>query len=82
MDDVITQHSLFRPKRSRSETKADTTDHSARAIIGAEAKRREAKTARLRKARLEIEAMNPPEPAPAKPRRGKPAASRRRQSSM
>jgi hypothetical protein len=47
---------LFKPKPSRTETKADVTTEAARSIIGAEAARREAKTARLREARLEAEA--------------------------
>jgi len=41
-------HALFKPVRS----KADITDHQAKAIIQAEAVQREAKTARLRLARL------------------------------
>jgi len=44
------------PKPSKAETKADTTDRIARGIIGAEAEKREIKTARLRRARLEREA--------------------------
>lgn len=44
------------PARSKAESKADATDHAARAIIGAEARSREAKTRRLRQARLEREA--------------------------
>lgn len=62
----ITQHNLFKPARSKAESKAQTTDNAARAIIGDEAARREAKTAKLRQARLESEAKAAAEPAPAK----------------
>jgi len=46
----------FRPVGSRAESKAQTTDHAFRAIVSADAKRREAVTAKLRQARLEQEA--------------------------
>jgi hypothetical protein len=62
----MTQHNLFKPARSKAESKAQTTDNAARAIIGDEAARREAKTAKLRQARLESEAKAAAEPAPAK----------------
>lgn len=68
MDSAIPAANLFKPRQSKAETKADTTDHAARAIITAEAERRDAKTARLRQARLEREAMQPPAAAPARPR--------------
>lgn len=58
------QNDVFRPLRSRTETKAATTDNAARAIIDAEAARRETKTAKLRQARLESEARAAAEPAP------------------
>ena len=76
MDRAIAEHSLFRPKPSKAETKADITDHAARAIIGNEAALREAKTARLRQARLENEAKLAAAPASAGQQRGK-AAKRR-----
>lgn len=82
MSGVITEHSLFKPKPSKAESKADVTNHTARAIIGAEAERREAKTARLRQARLENEAKQAENPEPVKTRRAKPAAARRAKSSM
>lgn len=47
---------LFRHTLSRAETKAEITDRNARAIADAETAHREAKTARLRRARLENEA--------------------------
>jgi hypothetical protein len=56
MDIAIAAAAAFKPKPSKAETKADVTDHAARSIISAEAERREAKTARLRQARLEQEA--------------------------
>jgi hypothetical protein len=46
----------FRPAGSRGGSKAQTTDHAFRAIVSADAKRREAITAKLRQARLEQEA--------------------------
>ena len=46
---------LFKPQPNRLETKAQTTHSAARATIDAEAASREAKTAKLRKARLEME---------------------------
>lgn len=55
MSDILTEHNLFKPKPSKAETRADITSQVARAIISAEAERREAKTARLRQARLEAE---------------------------
>ena len=56
MTKVITRDNLFRPARSKAETKAEITDHTARAIIDAETERRETKSARLRQIRLEKEA--------------------------
>ncbi|MCR5858904.1 hypothetical protein [Mesorhizobium sp. J428] len=54
----VTQQNLFRPARSKAESKADTTNNAARAILDDEAARREAKTAKLRQARLESEARS------------------------
>jgi hypothetical protein len=57
--------SLFKP--NRQESKAQTTDTAARAILETEAAKREAKTARLRAARLAMEAGAAAEkPAPRK----------------
>ena len=53
----VTAENLFRPKPSKAATKADITAHAALAITRAEAEHREAKTDRLRKARLEREAV-------------------------
>jgi len=81
MSDILTEHNLFKPRQSKAETKADITDRAARTIVGDEAARREAKTARLRQARLEIEAKLAVT-APAKTRRAKAAAPRRARPSM
>ena len=56
-------------------------DLTARGIIGAEAEKRQIKTARLRQARLEKEARQDHDEA-AKPRRAKAAAPRRARPSM
>lgn len=66
---------LFGPSPNRLETKAQTTHSAARAIIDAEAAAREAKTAKLRQARLEMEESAareaPKTPAKKKPRTAK-----------
>jgi hypothetical protein len=81
MGEMITEQSLFKPKASKAETKADTTTNAARTIIDAEAEKREAKTARLRQARLDQEALAAEQAAPAKPKRAKVAAPRKTKSS-
>jgi hypothetical protein len=53
--------------RVKAETKHEITNSTARAIIDAEVRQRDAQTHRLREARLAREA-EAPEPAPAKPR--------------
>ncbi len=79
----IKEHELLKPKSSKAETKADITDLAARAIIGAEAERREAKTAKLRQARMEAEAKLSASPALAnKPRRMKSSTPRHSRSSV
>lgn len=50
---------LFRLRRQAAETRAETTDRVARAMIQAETAGRQAKTLRLRRARLEREALHP-----------------------
>jgi len=52
--------SLFKPKLSQSEIKVDATTRAARAIIDEEANARDAKTERLRAARLALEATEEP----------------------
>lgn len=49
-------------KPNRLESKAQATDSAARAIIEADAAKRDAKTLRLRAARLKAEADNPEVP--------------------
>ncbi len=79
MSRATTQQTIFQPKPSRTESKADITNQTARAIIGAEVERREAKTARLRLARLAQEerlaALEPPV-APARAAAGKTARTK------
>jgi hypothetical protein len=54
--------SLFKP--NKQESKAQTTDSVARAIIDKEVSQRDAKTAKLRAARLAMEAQQPAPVAP------------------
>lgn len=81
MNRSATKDNLSKPKPSKAETKADITDHTARAIIGDEAARREAKTARLRQARLENEAKSSTPATPEKSRRSRAAKQGVRSSS-
>jgi|GEM_PF-721198 len=81
MNDIINRHNLFKAPKSRTDTKADLTDVTARAIVDAEVESREAKTARLRQARLDMEAKGAEEPSPAKPVRAKAPAPGRARSS-
>jgi len=67
MAPTLTKDNLFQPPPSKFEAKSDATTRVAKAMIEQEAASREAKTARLREARLAMEASQP-EPAPAKPR--------------
>jgi CspA family cold shock protein len=62
---------MFAPKASRQETKADATTSVARSILQAEAKARDAKTAKLRALRLAMEAEAPPAPPKGKARTGR-----------
>ena len=71
MTGTTTSHDLFRPTRTRSETMAETTDRSARAIIEAEAKHRESKTEKLRQARFNNEALKTISTLPDPKRRSK-----------
>lgn len=81
MNHTITEHNLFKPAKSKSENKAEVTDRTARSIIEAEAERREAKTTRLRRARLEQAQKLSTGQTVIKPRRAKPGAPRRAKSS-
>lgn len=76
MSRSITKDTLFTPKASKAETKADITNHAVRTIIRDEAARREAKTAKLRQARLENEAKQAAVPAPVKLRQTKASSAR------
>ena len=59
MDEAII-NAVFRPKSSKQEAKADITTRVARDIIDGEATARDAKTERLRAARLAREATAKP----------------------
>lgn len=63
---TVTKNNLFRPVPSKAETKSEITDKSVRAMIESDVKARNAKTARLKEARLAMEAAQPA-PAPAEP---------------
>jgi hypothetical protein len=52
MKKPITKENLFKPTNSRSESKAETTNNAARAIIEAEARKRREKSERLRAQRM------------------------------
>lgn len=54
---TATKEEFFNPAKLSSRDKAAATDHTARAIIAAEASQREQKTERLRQLRLEREAV-------------------------
>jgi hypothetical protein len=56
MDKAIIGKQIFASTRSKAETKHDVTDKTARGIIEKEVEKRDVKTARLRQARLEMEA--------------------------
>lgn len=70
-----------KPARSKAETKADITDRTARAIIDDESGVREAKTEKLRRARLEREAREASAPLASEARKAKRSASRHKSSS-
>ncbi|MCP4319581.1 MAG: hypothetical protein GY789_27255 [Hyphomicrobiales bacterium] len=57
MTKKLTKDTLFKPARSKGETKSEITDRAARAILAEEATRSRAKTAKLRAARIEMEAI-------------------------
>lgn len=52
----VTKESLFKPKLTAGETKSEAIDRAARSIIDQQIAARDAKTARLRLARLAREA--------------------------
>lgn len=67
------QTALAAFKPNSQESKAKTTDNAARAIMDSEATAREAKTARLRAARLVMEAQAEPVLPKTKPVKAKAA---------
>ncbi|WP_336057955.1 hypothetical protein [Nitratireductor sp. CH_MIT9313-5] len=73
MSDTATKENIFKPAKSKAETKSEITDRAARAFIDAEANARDAKTERLKAQRLAMEAKRAAEeaanPAPAKKKR-------------
>jgi len=71
MDETLL-NAVFQPRLSRQETKADTTTRIAREMVNAEVVRREAKTERLRLARLELEKNAPPPATLASPKKKDP----------
>lgn len=54
---------VFRPKLNKQEVKADAITRTVRAIMDAEATKRDTKTERLRSARLARDAQMPTAPA-------------------
>lgn len=73
MSETATKESIFKPTKSKAETKSEITDRTARAVIDAEANARDAKTERLKAQRLAMEAKRAAEeaanPAPVKKKR-------------
>lgn len=70
MSQSTTKRNVFRTS-APSGRGGKTDDGSARAIVEAEARKREDKTARLKKARLEQLANEPPPEPVVKPKRAK-----------
>jgi hypothetical protein len=68
---TATKDVFFKPGKVSAREKAETTDHTARAIIDAESVARDKKTERLKQARLAKAAEETVEDAPkvAKPRK-------------
>lgn len=62
---TATKDKFFNPEKVSSRDKAANTDHTARAIIEAEAKHRDSKTEKLKALRMQREAEGATE-APAK----------------
>jgi hypothetical protein len=65
MDDALI-NAVFQSKPSKQEAKADITTRAARQIMDVEVSARDAKTERLRAARLALELAETPAPAPKK----------------
>ncbi|PDT28409.1 hypothetical protein CO660_18275 [Rhizobium sp. L9] len=76
---TATKGEFFNPAKLSSRDKAEATDHTARAIIAAEASARDKKTEKLRALRLQQAAEDADAaPAPAKKRRATAKAATRR----
>jgi len=74
---TATKGEFFNPAKLSSRDKAEATDHTARAIIAAEASARDKKTEKLRALRLQ-QAADEPEAAPVKKRRSPAKSGTRR----
>ena len=74
---TATKGEFFNPAKLSSRDKAEATDHTARAIIAAEASARDKKTEKLRALRMQ-QAADEPEAAPVKKRRSPAKAAPRR----
>ncbi|MBX4908283.1 MULTISPECIES: hypothetical protein [Rhizobium] len=76
---TATKGEFFNPAKLSSRDKAEATDHTARAIIAAEASARDKKTEKLRALRLQQAAEDADAaPAPAKKRRSTAKTATRR----
>lgn len=64
----LTKTSLFKASKPRNETPMEKTTRAVREILASEADTQNAKTARLRKARMERDASTPATPPAAKPK--------------
>jgi hypothetical protein len=59
-----TRDNLFKPNQTKAESKADAVSRIARSMIDEEIAKRDAKTARLKEARLALEAAASPAKLP------------------
>ncbi|AGS21018.1 MULTISPECIES: hypothetical protein [Rhizobium] len=76
---TATKGEFFNPAKLSSRDKAEATDHTARAIIAAEASARDKKTEKLRALRLQQAAEEAEaSPPPAKKRRSTAKVAKRR----
>ncbi|ABC89977.1 hypothetical conserved protein [Rhizobium etli CFN 42] len=76
---TATKGEFFNPAKLSSRDKAEATDHTARAIIAAEASARDKKTEKLRALRLQQAAEGAEaSPPPAKKRRSTAKVAKRR----
>lgn len=77
MTSIAAHREFSTPGKTRTETKAEITNRAARAVIDAETQSREAKTAKLRRARIENEKRIAASPDVAKPKPAKTSRARR-----